>query len=242
MRNVAQEKYETPTWAPRGARQTAETDQVRCKAIKVEPPQTPWAPTEANAKGDTPLQEQPYAKDWDWQRRHGARGATMQTGFTNETTAKWMARQDIAIELQKGPPHKRTRTPPRRSEGWSRWATPTGPQTEEQNAREVLDPWRVRTKERGKNSHRLAAAVRATASAPAATGCQENPQAEAQAQPEGDNTQHKRLPADRRKCRAGGLGSASTDREEPSRVPRTPENPQPQWGQPAKEAPAAAGR
>ena len=66
MRNVAQEKYETPTWAPRGAQQNAETDQVRCKAIKVEPPQTPWAPTEANARGDAPLQEQPHAKDWDW--------------------------------------------------------------------------------------------------------------------------------------------------------------------------------
>ena len=158
----------------------------------------------------------------------------MQTGSTNETQEKRMACQDIAIELQKSPPHKRTRTPPRRSEGWNRWATPTGPQTEEQNARGV-GPLK------SKNSHRLAATVRATASTPAATGRQENPQAEAKAQP-GDNTQHKRQPADRRKCRAGGLGSASTDREEPSREPRTPEDPQPQWGPPAKEAPAAAGR
>ena len=69
--------------------------------------------------------------------------------------------------------------------------------------------------------------MRATASAPGATGRQENPQAEAKAQPEGDNTQHQRQPADRRKYRAGGLGSASTDREEPSREPRTPEDPQP---------------
>ena len=40
-----------------------ETDQTRCKAIKVEPPQTPWAPTEPNACGDAPPQEQPHAKD-----------------------------------------------------------------------------------------------------------------------------------------------------------------------------------
>ena len=40
-----------------------ETDQARCKAIKVEPPQTPWAPMESNAWGDAPPQEQPHAKD-----------------------------------------------------------------------------------------------------------------------------------------------------------------------------------
>ena len=40
--------------------------------------------------------------------------------------------QDIARERQQGPSHKRTRTPPRRSEGWNGLATPTGPQTEEQ--------------------------------------------------------------------------------------------------------------
>ena len=39
--------------------------------------------------------------------------------------------QDIARERQQGPPPKRTRTPPRRSEGWNGRATPTGPQTEE---------------------------------------------------------------------------------------------------------------
>ena len=40
---------------PQGAYvKTAETDQVRCKAIQVEPPLTPWAPTEPNACGDAP--------------------------------------------------------------------------------------------------------------------------------------------------------------------------------------------
>ena len=86
------------------------------------------------------------------------------------------------------------------------------------------------------------AAVRATGSVPAATGRQENPQAEAEAQPEIDITQHKRQPVDRRKRRAGGLGSAQTVREEPRRDPKTPEYLQPQRGPLAKEAPAAAGR
>ena len=107
--------------------------------------------------------------------------------------------------------------------------------------REVSDPRRGRTKERGKNSHRLAAAVRAIVSAPAATGRQENLQAEAEAQPEGENTKHKRQPADRRKCRAGGQGSVPTGREEKRRDPRTPEDQQPHLGPPGKEAPAAAG-
>ena len=40
--------------------------------------------------------------------------------------------QDIARERQQGPPHKRIRTPPRRSEGWNELVTPTGPPTEEQ--------------------------------------------------------------------------------------------------------------
>ena len=39
--------------------------------------------------GETPqLQERPSAKDGYRQRRHGARGATMRTGSTNETDAK----------------------------------------------------------------------------------------------------------------------------------------------------------
>ena len=74
---------------------SAETDQARCEAIKVEPPRTPWAPTQPNAWGDAPPQEQPHAKDWYCQRRHGARGATLRTWSTNKTDAKksgWYAR------------------------------------------------------------------------------------------------------------------------------------------------------
>ena len=53
-------------------------------------------------------------------------------------------------------------------------------------------------------------AARVTVSAPAAPGCQENRQAEAEASPEGEVSRHKRQPADRRECRAGGPGSGPT--------------------------------
>ena len=83
--------------------------------------------------------------------------------------------------------------------------------------------------------------MRATVSAPAATGRKENRQAEAEAQPEEEISKHKRQPADRRKCSAGGLGSVPTVMEEQWRDPRTPEDTQPQRGPPGKNAPAAAG-
>ena len=67
-----------------------------------------------------------------------------------------------------------------------------------------------RTKQKGKNSRRLAAPVRITVSTPAAPGHQENRKAEAEASPEGEVSKHKRQPADRRECRAGGPGSRST--------------------------------
>ena len=91
-------------------------------------------------------------------------------------------------------------------------------------------------------SRRLAVAVRAIASAPAAIGRKEKYQAAAEAQPEGDIFKHKKQPADMRKCSAGGMGSVSTDREAQGRDPRTSEDTQPQQGQPGKNAPAAAGR
>ena len=52
--------------------------------------------------------------------------------------------------------------------------------------RKVTDARRGRTKQRGKNTRRLAAAGKITARAPAATGRQENRQAEAEASPEGE--------------------------------------------------------
>ena len=82
--------------------------------------------------------------------------------------------------------------------------------------------------------------MRATVSSPAATGRKENLQAEAEVQPEGYNTKHKRQPADRRKCSAGGPGIEPTVREEQWRDPLTSEDTQPQRGPPGKNA--AAGR
>ena len=54
-------------------------------------------------------------------RTLSAKGATVRTGSTNETDAKKGGghAQDTARERQLGPPQKRTRTPPRRSEGWN---------------------------------------------------------------------------------------------------------------------------
>ena len=82
------------------------------------------------------------------------------------------------------------------------------------------------TKQRGKNSRRLAAAGRITASAPAAPGRHENRQAEAEASPEGEVSKPKRQPADRRQSRAGGPGSGPTARGAQWREPRTSQDPQ----------------
>ena len=150
--------------------------------------------------------------------------------------------QDIARERQQSPPQKRTRPPPRRSEGRNEWATPTGPPTEEQTREKVTDPGRGRTKQRGKNSRWLAATGRVTASAPAAPGRQENRQEEAEASPKGEVSKPKRQPADRSQSRVGEPGSRPTVRGAQWREPRIPQNPQPQRGTPGKRAPATAGR
>ena len=84
--------------------------------------------------------------------------------------------------------------------------------------------------------------MRATVRAPAATGREENPQAEVEAHPEGYRAKHKRQPADGIKCKAGGLVTVPSVREEQRRGPRTPEESLPQRGPPEKNAPVAAGR
>ena len=94
--------------------------------------------------------------------------------------------QDKAKERQLGPPHKHTRTPPRRSERLRQGL-------KLRNKREIgVGPLK------GKNSRRRAAAVMATVSAPAATGRKENLQAEAEAQAEGD------IPSTNDNLRTGG--------------------------------------
>ena len=89
---------------------------------------------------------------------------------------------------------------------------------------------------------RLAATGRVTARAPAAPGCQENRQEEAEASPEGEFSKPKRQPADRSQSRVSEPGSRPKVRGAQWRAPRIPQNPQPQRGTPGKRAPAAAGR
>ena len=84
--------------------------------------------------------------------------------------------------------------------------------------------------------------MRATVSAAAATGREENPEAEGEAYPEGYRAKHKRQPADGIKCKAGGRVTVPSVREEQRRDPRTPEDTLPQRGPTGKNAPAAAGR
>ena len=116
----------------------------------MEPPQLPKGPYGTNARGDAPPE------------RHGARGVTMRRELTMRPTQinGGGHAQDIARERQQSPPQKRTRLPPRRSEGRNEWATPTWPPTEEQTREKVTDPGRGRTKQRGKNSRWLAASGR----------------------------------------------------------------------------------
>ena len=188
---------------------------------------SPRAPMEPNARGDAPPQK-PNAHQWQKpSAKTRCKRGDSAMGTINETNAKngWGHAQDKTRERQQSPPQKRTRPPPRRSEGWnesdsdraSNWGT---------NARKETDPWRGRTKQRGKNSRRLAAAGRITASAPAATGRQENLQAEAKASPEGKGSKpKKKQPADRRQSRAGGPGSGPTAKGAQWREPRIPKDP-----------------
>ena len=184
-------KYKTQTGAPMAPGKMAETNQVRCKAIEVEPPQLPKVPHRTKRKGRRPPQSETRTNDGNRQERHGARGATMQRDLITRPTQRNGGghAQDIARERQQSLPQKRTRPPPRRCEGRNEWATPTGPPTEEQTREKVTAPGRGRTKQRGKNSCRLAATGRVTASAPAAPGHQENQQEETEASPEGESLQ-----------------------------------------------------
>ena len=123
------------------------------------PPRAPAGPTQ----GETPLRKsETRTNDGNRQERQGARGATMRRDLTTRATQRngRGQAQDKARERQQSPPQKRTRPPPRRSEGWNEWATPTGPPTEEQTREEVIDPGRGRTKQRGKNFRWLAASWR----------------------------------------------------------------------------------
>ena len=175
---------------------------------------SPRAPTEPNAWGDAPLQKR-NAHQW---RKPPAKTRCKRgdnaTGSINDTDAKKLlkARSGHSQRASAKPTAEADKATTKKEQGMERvsysdracnWGT---------NARKVTDPRRGRTKQRGKNSHRLAAAGRITASAPAAQGHQENRQAEAEASPEGEVSKLKRQPADMRQSRAGGPGSGPTAR------------------------------
>ena len=112
---MSHSKQKTPTGAPKTPGKKEETNQVRCKAISVEPPQLPKGPYGTNA----PPQSETPTKDGNRPERHGARGATMRREQTMRPTQRNGGgyAQDRARERQQSPPQKRTRPPPRRSEG-----------------------------------------------------------------------------------------------------------------------------
>ena len=205
---------------------------------------SPRAPTEPNARGDAPPQK---LNTHQWRKQSAktqCKRGDNATGSINETDAKKRLRarsghSQRASAKPTAEADKATTKKERRmeresdSDRASNWGT---------NVRKVTDPWRGRTKQRGKNPRRLAAAGRITASALAATGRQENLQAEAEAAPEGEGSKPKKQLADRRQSRAGGPGSGPTNRGAQWREPRTPQDPQLQWGPTGKRAPTAAGR
>ena len=198
------------------------------------------APTEPNAWGDAPPQKR---NGHQWRKpsaKTRCKRGNNATGSINETDAKKRLRAHSGHSQRASakPTAEADKATTKKERGMesvsdSNWGT---------NTRKVTDPWRGRTKQRGKNSRRLAAAGRITASAPAAPGRQENRQAEAEASPEGEVSKPKRQPADRRQSRAGGPGSGPTARGAQWREPRTSQDPQLQWGPPGKRAPEAAGR
>ena len=113
-------KQKTPTGALKEPGKKEETNQVRCKAVKVEPPQPPQRSLRDPTQGETPLpKSEMCTDDGNRQERHGARGATMRRELTRRQTQINGAghARDIARERQQSPPQKRTRLPPRRNEG-----------------------------------------------------------------------------------------------------------------------------
>ena len=115
--------------------------------------------------GETPQpQERPRAKDGYCQRRHGARGATMRTGSTNETDAKKRrrARSGCSRRASARPSAKADKDSTKKERGME-WVSDSDLASNRATyARQVSDPGEGRTLERAQNSQRLAAAVRTT--------------------------------------------------------------------------------
>ena len=154
----------------------------------------------------------------------------------------WRHAQDIARECQQSPPQKRTRPPPRRSEGWNEWATPTGPPTEEQTRERWQTP-------KGEGPSREGRTL--------ADSQPQGGSKQAHRQPQVAKRIVRQRPKPHRKEKAPSpknnlLTGGRAEQVDPEaslrpwgaqwREPRTSQDPQLQWGPPGKRAPAAAGR
>ena len=82
---------------------------------------SPRAPTEPNTWGDAPSARAKRPPMTETVSRDTAREATMRRDRPMRPTQRKGGghAQDIARERQQSPPQKRTRSPPRRSEGWN---------------------------------------------------------------------------------------------------------------------------
>ena len=164
---------------------------------------SPRAPTELNAGGDAPPQKL-NAHQW---RKPSAKTQCKRgdnaTRSINKTDAKkrLRARSGHSQRVSAKPTAEADKATTKKERGMERESDSDRASNRGTNARKVTDPWRGRTKQRGKNLRWLAAAGRITASAPAATGRQENLQAEAEASPEGEGSKPKKQLVDRRQSR-----------------------------------------
>ena len=80
-------KQKTPTGAPKAPGKKEETNQVRCKAIQVEPPQPPKGPYGTNARGDAPSQNRNAHQRRKSSGKTRCKRGDNATGANNETDA-----------------------------------------------------------------------------------------------------------------------------------------------------------
>ena len=161
---------------------------------------SPRALTELNEWGDAPPQKRNAHQGRKPSAKTRCKRGDNATGSINDTDAKkrLRARSRHSQRASAKPTAEADKATTKKKRGMERVSDSDRASNGGTNARKVTDPRRGRTKQRGKNSHRLAAAGWTTASAPAAPGRQENRQAAAEASPKGEVSKPKRQPADRR--------------------------------------------
>ena len=119
MSGMPHGKQKTPTGAAKAPGKRRRPIRSGVRRYRWSHRNSPRAPT-GPMPGETPLRKsETRTKDGNRPERHGARGATMRRELTIRLTQinGGGHAQDIARECQQSPPQKRTRLPPRRSEG-----------------------------------------------------------------------------------------------------------------------------